>query len=182
MSDKELKYAGCSGEDKKSLYPLDEEYPYKDRTKAPGELPHITHYDPFEYSYPYHTHGLVRVGMPEMFIDATSFQAPLPAMILNKVFLLFWLNPHIFEELIYGKGVIVKGTIEIDTDVIPGNSLGSPLMVRTVPSEFLGVRASWYGLDRLCWTGFAQVYIKGDNHVLEDDYFKEQVREDWYGW
>lgn len=136
--------------------------PFKRR--LPKVPPHDIHGNP-NNEFPTHSHGLESVDMPELLINAVAYGSFGNAKIINLIFGYFWLNPHILEEL------KEKKEIEVDRDYAIANTKGASLMVRMVPNNFGGVITAYHGKDLNCTTGFAQIYVRGDLHVLRDSHY-----------
>ncbi len=134
------------------------------RRRLPEIPPHIVHGNP-NNEFPTHSHGLEKVKMPEMFINALAYGHVENAKVINLIFGYFWLNPYALEEL------KEKGEIEVDRDYTIADTKGASLMVRIVPNNFGGVIAAYHDKDLECKTGFAQIYVRGDLHVLRDSYY-----------
>ena len=120
--------------------------------------------------YPTHTHGLWNVGLPELFINATAFGPRDNAAVLNVVFEYLATHEDDFYRVRRGEYV----------EFSPWE--GTVLCIRSVQAMFAGVQKA-YNLeieaDRVLALSielirmFAQVYVKGDYHVLEDSYYAD---------
>jgi len=132
---------------------------------VPKTVPHIIHGNQNNI-FPTHTHGLAGVGLPELFIHAEAFGLVNNANIINGVFVYLCLNPAEWNR------VAKRIPIEID---IPDSDL--ILCVRPVGVKFFGVTMSYSPNDIDCPTGFAQLYIKGEDHTTTDEYFRSQYEK-----
>ncbi len=141
----------------------------KEIKDIPKEPPFIIHGDVNrpKYSYPTHTHGLEKLGWPEFFINATAFGAVNNAKLINELFIHFWLNPDKMEILQNQKNIEIK----------PWSNDDMIICLRIVPYSFLGVRKA-YNYHQLSKTDHAQVYVKGDDHVLKDSYYENIPNSD----
>lgn len=135
------------------------------KNKLPKVLPHIIHGDivPPKFGYPTHTHGLEKIGWPEFFINSTAFGAKMNAQVINEMFIYLWEHEDDLKKLISEKF--------IEVDLWPGNDYNIIFYVRIVDHEFLAVKKT-YTVDELSTTGHAQIYVKGDNHVLKDSFYE----------
>jgi hypothetical protein len=129
-------------------------------------LPFLIHGDTERNSlkaYPTHTHGLCKIGIPELFINHSAFGPTDNAILINMIAMSFMLRPHILEKFKEDKiRVASSGAFEKDDPVI---------CLRMVEHDFLGVIKAYVN-DRNSSTGYAQLYVKGDDHVLKDEYFE----------
>lgn len=133
--------------------------------EIPKEPPHIIHADP-DFSYPPHTHGLSSVGLPEMFINARAFTIPDAVSIINDIVIfLYSYNEH-WDKCINGEDMEIT-LIPDEPDFI--------VCLRKVEKTFAGVTTAYN--DEQSSTGFRQIYVKGDNHVLTDEYFIQQDKK-----
>jgi hypothetical protein len=131
-------------------------------------LPHQIHADTSgaeKYSYPTHTHGLASIGLPEMFINATCFGPYGNAAAINHAFV------EIAESDEKIKAIQEGQEIEISSED-NGEEIIT-LMLRPVSNKHMGVLAAYGENAENAPVKFAQLYVKGDDHVLEETYFSE---------
>ncbi len=131
----------------------------------PRNPPHMIHGDSIggvKRAYPTHTHGLASVGMPELFINANSFGPEDNARIINAIVVMIATS----DELL--KKIQAKEELELTPPPIDDFCF----MIRSVPNHHLGVIAAYSERDR-DGVEFAQLYVKGDDHVIEEEYFAE---------
>ena len=130
----------------------------------PKVIPPMIHGDPTpKNGYPTHTHGLEKVGLPEMFINASAFGPVVNAEIINSIFIFLYKHNDLF--------IMVQNKQSVEIQLWGPDEL--ILCIRHVPNTFLGVRKAYFHDDLNCKTGFAQIYVKGDDHVLEDVYYEK---------
>jgi len=131
-------------------------------------LPYMIHGDTNKNqlnAYPTHTHGLNTVNLPEMFINAAAFGPKDNSRIINMVAIALILNKEYYNEFMEKTFIEMKtGMFSKEDDMI--------ICLRKVEPNFLGVVKCEYGNINKSLTGFAQIWVKGDNHVLVDDYFE----------
>jgi hypothetical protein len=132
-------------------------------TSKKKELTHIIHGCPHS-SYPTHTHGLEKIGLPELFINGKAFGTLNNASCLNLTVEYLNLYDSEREKIINKKYIEIK--IFEDVNYI--------MCLRAVNNKFKGVTTAYYDEDLSCKTGFYQLYVKGDFHVLNDRYFIKQ--------
>ena len=141
----------------------------KDIKDLPKTPPHQIHGCP-RNTYPTHTHGLQSVNLPEMFINGKAFGTRDNALLINEMFAYLWLNDSEWDKL-KKLPPLVPMEIQLwkDSDII--------LCLRKVPRDFKGVTTAYNNEDIFITTGFAQIYVKGDDHVLTNEYFEEEERK-----
>lgn len=135
--------------------------------ELPKEPPHQIHGDDVNLC-PTHTHGLERVGLPEMFINGKAFGNVDNANIINTIVAYLYLNESEWERYVKGEDM------EISIYKDPSYPI---FCLRKVDRRFAGVTTSYYHEDLNCITGFRQLYVKGDDHVLTDEYFLEEDKK-----
>lgn len=132
----------------------------------PNDPPHMIHGDKIggvKQAYPTHTHGLASVGMPELFINANAFGPVDNAKIINVIVAMI----ATYDKLL-GK---IQAKEELELTIAP---LGDfRFMIRSVPNHHLGVMSAYPTEEQRLGIEFAQLYVKGDDHVLEEDYFAD---------
>jgi len=140
-------------------------------------LPFQIHMSSMEDSvqFPTHTHGLHETGMPELFIDPLSMGPINNAQRVGFTYDYFAnpVNKDKLEAVLNGKTVELKASelnpnAKDDTDVY---------CFREVSSEFEAVKMVYEddetGIDPDM--RFIQIWIKGDDYVLNDEYYKGGV-------
>ena len=143
------------------------------------DYPFITHGTPiFEKDqYPTHTHGLMEVGWPEFFIDPLAFGGSGNAGLINAVYRCLSRPGNGSKLDAVLKGDIVEIT---DRDLYPGRALDQifTYCLREVPRSFEGVKLAYpnQAEDETLPMRFVQIWVKGDDYVLMDDYYKGGVR------
>jgi len=138
-----------------------------ERGEVPKEMPFIIHGNPF-HKFPTHTHGLCMVGLPEIFIHSRAFGLENNEFmnngdIINMAFIFLCQNNSEWDK------VAQRELIDI-----PLGKDGFTLCLRPVDISFAGVTTSYSVSDRDCPTGFSQLYVKGEEHPLDDKYFIDE--------
>jgi hypothetical protein len=144
-----------------------------------AQYPFIVHGDPLneQTAFPTHTHGLTEVGWPEVFMDPLAFGAEGNCQRINAIweFLSKPENRHKLDEVLNGK--IVEIT---DRDLLPGRELTHVdiYCVREVPRSFEGVKQAYPHEveDESTQMRFCQIWVKGDDYVLRDEYYEGGVK------
>lgn len=130
------------------------------------KIPHIIHGNE-HHQFPTHTHGLCKVGLPELFINSNAFGVFDNSMAINELYLYLLYYPSEFE--------MVKGRKEVEIKLWGQSEMS--LIIRPVSNDFAGVTIAYNETDiKESNNGFSQIYVKGDTHVLSDEYFIEQHR------
>jgi len=137
------------------------------KRELPKQPPHMIHGDPSNL-YPTHTHGLARVDLPEMFINGSCFGNMGNARVINSLVRYLYLNEEEWDKCVNGEDMEIQ-LVPKEPDFI--------LCIRKVERNFAGVTTAYYHDDLKCKTGFRQIYVKGDDHVLTDDFFLEKDRQ-----
>ena len=131
------------------------------------KIPHIIHGCPCD-SYPTHTHGLEDVTLPEMFINGKAFGTKVNANIINNIF--DRLKNRAIEFVRVGSLKIGDDPLEFklwkESDMV--------ICIRIVDKDFAGVKTAYHD-NNVCKTGYAQIFVKGDDHVLTDKYFLNEA-------
>ena len=128
-------------------------------------------------SFPTHTHGLAEAGWPEFLIDPLAFGGEGNCQRINAIweYLSKPENRHKLDDVLNGK--IVEIT---DRDLLPGGELThvDTYCLREVPSSFEGVKEAYphEAGDESVPRRFIQIWVKGDDYVLQDKYYKGGVR------
>jgi hypothetical protein len=149
----------------------------KNRKKV--KYPYMVHSDPLmeRTCYPTHTHGLTEVDWPEFFIDPLAFGGVGNCQRINAIweYLRKPKNKHKLGEVLNGK--IVEIT---DRDLLPGRELThvDTYCLREVPRSFEGVKVAYpyQAEDESVPMRFVQIWVKGDDYVLMDEYFRGGVK------
>ena len=114
-------------------------------------------------AYPTHTHGLVTVDLPDIFINASAFGPVDNAKMINIVASGLILDKNHYAEF------LEKSILELKTGVYEDDII---MCLRKVENNFLGVTRA-YNNDEPSIFGYAQLYVQGDSHVLVDDFYKD---------
>ena len=96
-----------------------------------------------------------------MFINATAFGIGDGANIINVIASGLLLDKRIRDEF-FKEGYVELPTGMFEPDII--------ICMRKVDNKFMGVYKA-YNEDDPSKYGYAQLYVKGDDHVLTDEYF-----------
>jgi hypothetical protein len=134
--------------------------------------PHEMHADiVVKGGYPTHTHGLEAFGLPELFINATAFGPQANGHTINDV--VFYMTKHraVYDRIATGRY----------TELILWGEKYPTLCIRRVDKEFAGVEVAYNLLinpEEESKTGYAQIFVKGDAHALEDSYYTSSERGD----
>ena len=126
--------------------------------------------------FPTHTHGLDKLGYPEIFIDPLAF-AKYNATIIRGVY--EYLSKSGKEDLIQD---LVNGkTIEAKLSKLDKNFLfmvpackDLTICMRIVYSDFEAVKLA-YGDEVPAKIPFIQLYVLGDDFALDDEYYRGGV-------
>ena len=126
-------------------------------------------------TYPTHTHHLNDNGWPEFMIDPMVFGPEGNALRINAAYMYFK-NPNRKKKL----RRIMKGeVIELTEKQLLENKDGSPSRVicfRRVPDDFEGAKLAYPNWDGVNLNkGIIQLYVKGDEFVLTDEYYANGV-------
>lgn len=114
-------------------------------------------------AYPTHTHGLVKFGIPEIFMHASCFGPQGNAHMINVVSVSLMLIKERLEKFKQeGRLEFRTGVYEDKDDFI--------LCLRTVKPTFLGVSKAYQSVE-ISLVGHAQLYVKGDDHALTEDFY-----------
>lgn len=130
----------------------------------PNNLPHMIHADTQGAqlrSFPTHTHGLNGITLPEIFINATCFGPMNNARVINFVVATIASDDDLISK------IHAKEEIEIELDET------MTLVLRPVSNTHMGVLAAYPPEEQRKELDFAQLYVKGDDHVLDETYFAE---------
>jgi hypothetical protein len=143
------------------------------------QYPYFVHADPLKErtAFPSHTHGLTEVGWPEFFIDPLAFGGEGNCQRINAIweYLRKPENKHKLDEVLSGK--IIEIT---DRDLVPGRALThvDTYCLREVLRSFEGVKLAYpyQAEDESVPMRFVQIWVKGDDFALHDEYYKGGVR------
>lgn len=143
-----------------------------------GRRPFFIHADALQENtaFPTHTHGLNDIGWPEFMIDPLAFGSHGNADRINAAFDCF--NKARGKKFL---NRIMKGkTFEIFANQLHKKWKGAPnykLCFRRVPNTFEAVKLAYdpnnEGVDPDLVV--VQIYVKGDDFALTDDYYKGGV-------
>jgi len=133
----------------------------------PDKVPHLIHGCP-KNLHPTHTHGLAKVGLPELFIHGKCYGVVDNANLINMIYV------YLFNY--QSEWNFIKNKMEIEIPI-----WDQMVCIRPVDESFAGVRIAFS--DNPSETGYAQIYIKNETHVLHDDYFlkEDQLAKDCDG-
>jgi hypothetical protein len=140
-----------------------------------SDIPFIVHYDDVlviprkRNTFPTHTHGLSKVGFPEMFIDPLAF-GPGNSNLIKTIYSTLKLgDKKDLESLFNGEVLTFRHPSK-------GN-----ICIREVSKNFQGVKCAYeHDLDEheiLENSKFLQIWVDGDDYVLMDSYYIDGV--DW---
>ena len=142
-----------------------------------GRYPFLIHANPLieATAFPTHTHGLNAKGWPEFIIDPFCYGPEGNGSRINEAYDYFK-KPRRRKFL----NSIMKGeTLEIRIDKLTKNWDGEsyPICFRLVPNTFEAVKQAYdpngYGVDPDLVV--VQIYVKGDDFALTDEYYKGGV-------
>jgi hypothetical protein len=149
----------------------------RDEKDREVEYPFVIHGAPIyeEQQYPTHTHGLTEVGWPELFIDPLAFGPVGNARLINAIYRCLS-EPKYRPKL---EAVLNGQIVEItDEDLFPGcvSDKACTYCLREAPRSFEGVRLAYPNQDEVSISmRVAQIWVKGDDFVLMDEYFNGGV-------
>ena len=129
--------------------------------------PHEIHGDPNPNSrigYPTHTHGLKHVMLPDILIHNACFGPQGNAHIINIIVGSLMFDQNLYNEFMEKSYVERKtGIYEESEDLI--------ICLRKLTPEFLAIKKA-YNDDKPSEFGYAQLFVKGDDHTLTDEYYE----------
>jgi len=143
------------------------------------KYPFIIHADPLtgDSPYPTHSHGLHDIGWPEFFIDPLAFGPNGNAGKINTAYDYFKKvkNKKKLEAILNGE------TIEIPIKTLIPKWKNAPLYTlcfRKVSNDFEAIKLAYdtdgTGIDP--GMRFIQIWVKGDDFALIDEYYKNGVK------
>ena len=149
--------------------------------KQPGktdELPFIIHGSPRDDipQYTTHIHGLNEIGMPEFIMDPLAFGLEGNAGVINAAYRYFSRpeNKGRMDEILHGKTVKLR-----EKEFRPKSKGDDVFCFREVSPDFEAVKLAYPAGDNLGYNikdaKIIQIYVEGDNHVLNDDYYRDGV-------
>jgi len=116
-------------------------------------------------AYPTHTHGMTRFKLPEIFINAAAFGPQENSKLINMIAGSLILHKEYYKEFMEMSFLEMKtGVFVEEEDFI--------MCIRKVEPKFLAVDKA-YNDDTSSKFGYAQIWVKGDDHVLVDEYYKK---------
>lgn len=122
--------------------------------------------------FPTHTHGLDKLGKPEIFIDPLAFDK-YNATLINNVYdyLTEPGNENLIQDLLNGD-TIETSIHKLDKEriLIPGIRKDLIICMRIVYSDFEAVKEV-YGKGIPIKIPFIQIYVLGDDFALTDEYY-----------
>lgn len=143
-----------------------------------GDVPFVIHSNPPEEmpQIPTHTHGLAEMGMPEFIMDPFAFGATQNAARINLAYDYFSKpeNKNKLDAILNGK------TVELTAkDLKPDATENYIYCFREVSPDFEAVKLAYPAGDNLGTNisdaRIIQMYVKGDDYVLTDEYYKGGV-------
>ena len=151
----------------------------KEKKEMEVKYPFFMHGTPLGMTnaYPTHTHGLTEVGWPEFFIDPLAFGLNGNGGRIQAIyrFLSKPGNRAKLEAVLNGK--IVEIT---DQDLLPWSKMEKchTYCLREVSRSFEGVKLAYPGQaeDESVPMRFVQIWVKGDDFALTDEYYKGGVK------
>ena len=144
-----------------------------------NNLPFIIHYslDKGPDAFPTHSHGLTELGLPEFIMDPLAFGGKGNGYRINLSVEFFAnaKNAHLLQEVLEGKVVqlTMADLSERNTDVRP-----YVYCYRLVPTTFEAVKSAYPNDWEDCppETRFIQIWVKGDDFALMDEYYKGGIK------
>lgn len=141
------------------------------RGEIPKTMPFIIHGNP-HHLFPTHTHGLASIGLPEMFIHSKAFGVIsngniTNADIINNIFIYLSLNSSEWDKVTNREDIETQLTKDLDLI----------FCIRSVDVHFSAVRMAYGEHDLSSPTGFSQIYVKGEDHVLDAQYFLDEYEK-----
>lgn len=122
--------------------------------------------------FPTHTHGLDKLGKPEIFIDPLAFDK-YNATLINNVYdyLTEPDNKNLIQNMINGDTIEVSiHKLDKERILIPGIRKDLTICMRVVYSDFEAVKEA-YGENVPVEIPFIQLYVLGDDFALTDEYY-----------
>lgn len=134
--------------------------------------------------FPTHTHGLDKLGYPEIFIDPLAF-GKYNATIINNVYKSIINNVYkylsgsskkdLMQDLLDRKVLEVEiNKLDKDFLFMAGKCKDLIICIRIVYSDFEAVKLA-YGNKVPIETPFIQLYVLGDDYVLNNEYYYNGV-------
>ena len=122
--------------------------------------------------FPTHTHGLDKLGQPEIFIDPLAFNK-YNAILINNVYE-YLTKPSenkLIQDMIDGKTIEISiHKLDEKHILIPGIRKDLIICMRVVHSDFEAVKLA-YGNNVPTKVPFIQLYVLGDDFALTDEYY-----------
>lgn len=149
--------------------------------KQPGKtdkLPFIIHGSPRD-AIPQcttHTHGLNEIGMPEFIMDPLAFGLDGNAGVINAAYRYFSKPERKgkMDEILHGKTVKLR-----EKEFRPRSKGDDVFCFREVCPDFEAVKLAYPPDDKPAYyikdIKIIQIYVEGDDYVLNDDYFRDGV-------
>ena len=141
--------------------------------KKNNKFPYIIHASSdAQKLFPTHTHGLSDIDMPELLIDPLAILGPDCGMMINDIYL-YLSNPKNSEAL---NSILNGETVTINSkDLCSCWSGFQNMCFRKVSSEFEAVKLAYQEVKQSTMQKmqFIQIYIEGEEFVLDDDYYKD---------
>ena len=114
-------------------------------------------------AYPTHTHGLDTVKLPELFINAQAFGPQVNGLTINEIVHFLLTHEKEYKEVQERKET-VKIKLWGEDELV--------LCIRPVDVSFKGVVAAYSSEEQRKDLVVSQLYVDGDDHVLEEKYFQ----------
>lgn len=116
------------------------------------------------FGYPTHTHGLEKIGLPEIFINNVAFGATVNAIMINIIAAALIINKNLQKKFMEETIITMKtGFFDPKEDIT--------FSLRKVEPTFNAVKKA-YNDNYIPKHGYAQLWVDGDDHVLDDDYYE----------
>lgn len=125
--------------------------------------------------FPIHTHGMAKLGLPEFFLDALSFNATGNERRFMTAVSFFQCqeNRPKLEEILNGSiAKLTNRNVGFDVGI---NKI-EVYCFREVPVSFSAVKLTYEPDEIESGMRFIQMYSERDPHTLDDDYYKGGVR------
>lgn len=127
-------------------------------------------------AFPTHTHGLNKIGWPEFMINARCYGSEGNGLMINDIYRYFnnTERKKVLEKILQGE------TIEVPINKLCSardwRGLDYPVCFRRVPITFEGVKSAYDHVDGIDPDlVVVQIYVKGDDFALTDEYYKGEI-------
>jgi hypothetical protein len=133
-----------------------------------ASLPFMVHGDTTlkqSVAYPTHTHGLDKFILPDIFINAAAFGPQDNAKMINLIASALIFNKDYYNEFMEKTHLEMKTGMFVEEDDMI-------MCIRKVENDFLGIVKA-YNDDDPSKFGYSQIWVKGDDHVLVNEYYEK---------